>query len=116
LPTQSTRLESLAITIEANKGELEKQEIETNALDVLVNQICAIALEYKEIEARKVKSIVTSAAPYVHMPDTLFESVLSFAAAQHLVNVVEGKIRTGARTRDYFYKNISVIPDFKILG
>ena len=104
-------LESLAITIEANKRELEKQEIETNALDVLVNQICAIALEYKEIEVRKVKSIVTSAAPYVHMPDTLFESVLSFAAAQHLVNVVEGKIRTGARTRDYFYKNISVIPE-----
>ena len=104
-------MESLAIVEQMQRGELEHATIEENALDVLANQICAMALEYRKIEAEKAYEIVRRAAPYTKLKKEDFDRVLNFLDGERLVRFKEGAIGIGSRSRPYFFTNISVIPD-----
>lgn len=104
-------LESLAILLQEKGGRLESQQMEENAGDVLINQICAMALEYKVISSDRVYNIVRRAAPYRNFSRDSFDKILAFASEQRLIRLSEGKIGIGSNSREYFYSNISVIPD-----
>ncbi len=104
-------LESLSIIRQMREGKVEKSAIEEGALDVLANQVCAIALEYKKIGAAKALSIIRRSAPYAKLKEEEFERVLKFLDAERLVRAKEGQITIGYRSRGYFFSNISVIPD-----
>ena len=104
-------LESLAILLQEKGRRLESQQMEENARDVLTNQICAMVLEYKAISSDRAYGIIHRAAPYRDLNRESFDRVLAFAAEQRLVRFSEGKIGIGGNSREYFYSNISVIPD-----
>lgn len=104
-------IESGAVSISLKNRSLETQKMERNALDVLVNQISGFVLEYKKIEKGRLYQIVKRAAPYASLDKELFEKVLGFAAEHRLINLHEGIVSNAARTRDYYIKNISVLPD-----
>ncbi|HUB92678.1 MAG TPA: DEAD/DEAH box helicase [Candidatus Saccharimonadales bacterium] len=104
-------LESAASVIGAESGALEMNGVESGALDVLVNQITAIALEYRKINLVKLASIIKRASPYIDLSREAFERSLAFAADLHLLRVDSGIVSVSSRTRKYFFGNISVIPD-----
>jgi ATP-dependent Lhr-like helicase len=104
-------LESLAILKQLQAGELEAAEIEENALDVLANQLCAIALEYKKVEADKIYALIRRSAIFSKLPREDFDRVAGFLDAERLIRLREGFISIGYRSRGYFFTNISVIPD-----
>jgi ATP-dependent Lhr-like helicase len=104
-------LESVAIINQMREGEVELQRMESMALDVLANQVCAMALEYKKVPADAVYRIAKRAAPYARMDRPEFERVLNFLEGERLIRMKEGEIGIGSRSRDYFFTNISVIPD-----
>lgn len=104
-------LESASAVMAARENNLEKDGVEIGALDVLVNQITAIALEYKRLELSKLHAIVKRASPYIDLDKEIFDKALLFAADLHLLRVDGGFLSVSSRTRKYFFSNISVIPD-----
>ncbi len=104
-------LESVSTVIAAEKGELETGRIESNAADVLVNQITAISLEYRKIELGKLYSLIARASPYIGLGKEDFDKALAFASGLHLIKIDSGHAILSSRTRKYFFGNISVIPD-----
>lgn len=106
-------LESAAVIDAVHSGDLETGTLEENAVDVMVNQICAMALEYRKIGVAKAFAIFKRAAPYADMDRGLFDKALELAVGLRLVKVADENIGLGARSRDYFFSNISLIPDTK---
>ncbi|MEM3181409.1 MAG: DEAD/DEAH box helicase [Candidatus Micrarchaeaceae archaeon] len=104
-------LESLAILIQAKENRLEKQHMQKNAKDVLINQLCGISLEYGKLDADKAYGIIKRAAPYSSLSREEFDKTVAFAVEQKLLKRVGNELGQGARTRNYFYANISVIPE-----
>ncbi len=106
-------LESLAIAEMALKGELEEPEFHEMSLDVLANQICAIALEYGRIDAERVYRIVRRSYPYRRLSYEEFDEICRFLADIGRIFYDGGEIAARRATRRYFYDNVSMIPDEK---
>ncbi|MEM3781613.1 MAG: DEAD/DEAH box helicase [Candidatus Micrarchaeaceae archaeon] len=104
-------LESLAILSQAKANLLEKQHMQKNAKDVLINQLCGLVLEYGKISSDKAYSLISNAAPYSSLSREEFEKVVDFAVEQRLLRRSGTELGQGSRTRNYFYANISVIPE-----
>jgi len=104
-------LESLAILEQAKKGELEQYHVQAKAADVVINQLCGMVLERKEVSKDEAYSIITSAFPFAQMTRDEFYKIVQFALEQRLIKEVGGKLGQGSRTRSYFYANISTIPE-----
>ncbi len=104
-------LESSVIIGNVLDAKLEVHSIERNALDVAVNQICAMTLEHKRIEASKIYETISAAAPYSAMERGTFDRLIKFASELNLIRYSEGFASIGRRGMDYFFSNISVIPD-----
>ncbi|WP_456469350.1 DEAD/DEAH box helicase [Archaeoglobus sp.] len=106
-------LESIAIVRRAKEGLLEDAEIHFGSLDVLANQICALALEYGRIDAEKAYRIIRKAYPYRTLSFEDFEKICEYLSNIGKIFYDDGEIGARRNTRRYFYSNISMIPDEK---
>ncbi|MEM1579205.1 MAG: DEAD/DEAH box helicase [Archaeoglobaceae archaeon] len=106
-------LESAVIAKRAKLGLLEESELHENSLDVLANQICAIAIEYGRIEARKVYEIIRRCYFYRNLSFEEFEELCEYLSGLWRIFYNGLEISARRRTRKYFYENISMIPDEK---
>jgi ATP-dependent Lhr-like helicase len=106
--------EAWAIARRAAAGEIEGVSLHERSYDALANQVCAMALEYGDIHSGKVYETVKNAYPYKGLSWKEFELVLKQLAEERLIYVnEEGVISKKARTREYMYENLSMIPDEK---
>lgn len=106
-------LEAYAIVERAKKGLLEYPELHEKSLDVLANQICAIALEYGRIDAEKAYEIIKRSYFFRYLSFEEFDEVCRFLANLWQIFYDGKEISARRRTRRYFYDNISMIPDEK---
>lgn len=106
-------LESIAIVRRAKEGLLEDAEIHFGSLDVLANQICALALEYGRIDINNAYRIVKRAYPYANLSFEEFEKICEYLDSIGKIFYDDGEIGARRNTRRYFYNNISMIPDEK---
>lgn len=106
-------LEALAIVDLARKGSLEGPELHFGSLDVLANQMCAMALEYKKIDVEKVYEIIKRCEAYKDLSFEEFFELCKFLEEIGTIKILDGKLVATSRTRKYFYENISMIPDEK---
>ncbi len=104
-------LESAAVVAAVKERQLEKAALEEAPLDVLANQICAILLEYKKIKPEKIYGMVKRSASFAKLSRDAFDSVVKFCDDAHLIRLRADECGLGSRTREYFFSNISVIPD-----
>ncbi len=104
-------LESLAILEQAKRGELEKYSMQKNAADVVINQLCGMVLERKEVSKDYAYSVISSASPFANMTKDLFDKIVNFACEQKIIREARGILGQSSRTRSYFYENISTIPE-----
>ncbi len=104
-------LESAAIVRDAVAGKLEPEGVETGALDVAINQICAMTMERRNISADDAYSILSSAEPYRKLHREMFDKLVALGSDLRMINERDGNITLGSRSMAYFFKNISVIPD-----
>jgi ATP-dependent Lhr-like helicase len=104
-------LESAAIIMKAAERALERRSIEENALDVLANQICAMAIEYRRMPIDKICAIVGRASPYQKLGKEGIVKIVKFMEQLQLLRFDGKEVMLSRRAMDYFFKNISVIPD-----
>ncbi|RKX91357.1 MAG: hypothetical protein DRP84_11735 [Spirochaetes bacterium] len=109
--------ESYVISKKTLKNELEETKIRMNPLSVLANQIISIAIEYGEIEKKKIFNIVRRAYPFYLLKEDLFDLVVDQLKSQRTIwiDVRDGKtfIIKRQKSRHYFLENVSMIPDEK---
>ncbi len=106
-------LESSAIAKFAIKNKLEKLRIHENALDVLAHQIAGFVLDLNQIEVTKLYEIVRGVWPYRNLSFDDFYAVCKELESLRIVRITEGKLAKGSRIFDYYFSNLSTIPDTK---
>lgn len=105
--------ESYIIAKKALSGQLEEIKIREGPLSVLANQITAFGMTGK-CSCEQVYGIIKRAYPFRNLELKTFVSVLEQMKNQKLIFVENGTFRKyGKRTLNYFYENISMIPDEK---
>lgn len=105
--------ESSAITRKAKAGEIETIDIHENSTDTLANQICGMALDFGELAVDRIYSIVKRAYPYRDLNIELLRAVIRQLGDTRLIWVEEDRIRRKRQTLQYFFENLSMIPDEK---
>ena len=108
-------LESMAAVENAKQNKLEPVLFHKNALDVLAHQIAGILMDKETISQTELLKIINRAYPYSTLTEEKLEDVVQFLESLHKFRTEEeGKVlkKTG-RTREYYYSNLSMIPDEK---
>ncbi len=103
-------LESLAIVM-LSKKFIEKPKMHKNALDVLVNQIIGLTMDFREISKERAFRIIKRAYPFNHLSYKEFLDILEFLASHRLIKISEDKILLTRKAREYYFENLSMIPD-----
>ena len=106
-------LEALAAVRNAYKEKVEPVLIHENALDVLAHQVAGILMDRGSITINELLAILRRAYPYRKLDkETLMEIVHFLASLNQLkFDEEEGVLRRTRKTRDYYYRNLSMIPD-----
>jgi ATP-dependent Lhr-like helicase len=108
-------LESVAAVSNANQNKIEPVIFHKNALDVLAHQIAGILLDKQLITQTELSVIIHRAYPYSTLTEEKLQDVTIFLESLYKLRTAEdGKVlqKTG-RTREYYYTNLSMIPDEK---
>ncbi len=105
-------LESIATVFNAQEKRLEPVKIHKNALDVLAHQIGGILLESEDaVKPDDVFTLVTQAYPFHELPRNDFDKVLTFLDKLRYINFGDELLARSSRTRQYYFENLSMIPD-----
>ncbi len=105
--------EACAIARRAAEGELEEIKIHEKPTDVLANQIVGLELDFGEISLQQVHKIVTRAYPFRYLTlDELRDVALQISDAR-LTRINNDVLRRTRKAREYYYENLSMIPDEK---
>jgi len=114
IATESDLHECLAIVELAKKGKLERTNVLKESLDVLAHQIVGFLLEYEELNKTDLLNWIRRSYCYRDLAFTELEEILEFLAKHRLISVDEfGRIKRKARAWDYYFENLSTIPDEK---
>ncbi len=105
--------ESSAISRRAMSGEIETIELHENSTDTLANQVCGMALDFGEISIEKLYSIVNRAYPFRTLKIELLREVVKQLNDTRLIWFEDDKVRRRRNTLQYFFENLSMIPDEK---
>lgn len=110
-------LESTALAKKAIKRELEEIKTHENAYDVLAHQLVGLLLDKGRIQLTYALEVFKRAYPYRNLTIEELGETASLLAEIKIVRfeaIGQGIIRTrGKRTWEYYYENLSMIPDVK---
>ena len=106
--------ESAVIARKTIKGELEEVITHENALDVLTHQITGLLVENYGMKPKDIYDILKKAYPYRNLAYEDFTSLLNFLANQmRMVYIDKDEVKRRKRAFEYYFENLSVIPDQK---
>jgi ATP-dependent Lhr-like helicase len=104
-------LESVAAVRNAVANRIEPVLFHENALDVLAHQIAGILMDKTAIPLKELAAMVHRAYPYRNLPREKLVDVIDFLDSLHKLRVEGELVRKTGRTREYYYGNLSMIPD-----
>jgi ATP-dependent Lhr-like helicase len=110
--------ESTVIADLGLRGRIESSAIYDAALDVLGHQIVGLSLEEYKIPVKKAYDIVRKSMPYKGLTKEKFMQVCQFLQRLRLVWIddrftEETVIKRRRNAFEYYYRNLSTIPDVK---
>lgn len=107
--------ESAVINKNFSKRMLEKTKIHENALDVLAHQIIGLALDEYGIQTKEIYDTIKKSYCFRNITKKEFDSVLDFMASIRFIFVDQktGEVRRSRRGWQYYFENLSTIPDTK---
>ena len=106
-------LESIAAVRNAHANRIEPVLIHDDALDVLGHQVVGMLIDKGTMGVKELFAIVKRAYPYRNLSEDTFLDVIDFLdSLDELRFEEEGKLlRKARKTRQYYYENLSMIPD-----
>ena len=104
-------LESSASITSAGQGRIEPTRPYSNSLDVLAHQVAGYLMDFETMESDKILQEVRRAAPFSALPEDAFSRTVRYLADLRKIRL-DGELLSRTRmTRDYYYENLSMIPD-----
>ncbi|HZW84452.1 MAG TPA: helicase-related protein, partial [Nitrososphaerales archaeon] len=104
-------MESSASIQSAAKGKIEPTRPYSNSLDVLAHQVAGYLMDFETMDADLMLREVRKAAPYSELPKEAFLRTVQYMSELRKFRF-DGKTLSRTRlTRDYYYENLSMIPD-----
>ena len=114
--------ESTVIAKQAMEKNLEEIKPHKKAWDVLAHQIVGLAIEIYGIESNEVFEIVKRAYPFKNLTKEKFLEILRFVATAGFLwleplneEFTNYKIKRSKKSYEYYYGNLSTIPDTRSL-
>jgi len=106
-------LEAMAIARRAKEGLVETAGIHHGSLDVLANQLVGLVMDAGEISGRRAYETVRRARPFHDLSEDAFRAVARELDTNRLLWVDEESdtLETAGGTWQYYYANLSMIPD-----
>jgi ATP-dependent Lhr-like helicase len=104
-------LESVAAVRNAVANRIEPVLFHENALDVLAHQVAGILMDKTAITLKELAAIVHRAYPYRNLTRKKLVDVIDFLDSLNKLRVEGELLRKTGRTREYYYGNLSMIPD-----
>ena len=106
-------LEAMAIARQARNGEVEPAAIHDGSLDAVANQVVGLVMDFGEVSAMRAYEVVTRAYPFRDLETAEFREVVRELAGNRVVwlEEEEDSIQKRSGTWQYFYQNLSMIPD-----
>ncbi len=106
-------LESLVIARQGASGLVEPAGIHHGSLDVLANQLVGLLMDFGEVSAREAYELVRRAEPFHALSEAQFRAVVRELHGNRLCWLEEedDRITKSGGTWQYFYANLSMIPD-----
>jgi len=105
--------EAAAIARMANSGELEETRTHDRPKDVLANQLVGLTLDFGEIALVRCFEIVARSFPFRDLSFSELEEVAREVADHWLVSLEDDVLRRRRKSWQYYYQNLSMIPDEK---
>ena len=103
-------LEGIALKDRVKKRWLENSELHERALDVLAHHLTGLSLD-SSFSLKDALQIFKRAYPFRDTDLEDLDSCLKILKSQEIVNYNGEIIRKSKRTYDYYYENLSTIPD-----
>jgi len=104
-------LEAVTAVKHAYKGQLEPLLIHEGALDVLAHQIVGILMDKKTVAVDEALKVLNRAYPYRYLTREKFLEVASYLHKLREVYLDSDTLKRNRRTREYYFQNLSMIPD-----
>lgn len=104
-------MESIAAVRRAYEGQLEPLVIHEGALDVLAHQVAGVLMDKRQVSKAEVLETVRRAYPFRNLTDKKFLEVASYLHSLREVFLEGDMLQRGSKTREYYYENLSMIPD-----
>ena len=111
-------VEALAIARRALDGAVEPAQIHEGSLDVVANQVAGLVMDEGEVSARRAYEVVTRAYPFRDLGEEPFRQVVRELSGNRVVwlNDDADRLEKSGGTWQYFYANLSMIPDETTFG
>lgn len=106
-------LESSAAAHKARRKQLEPVLIHENALDVAAHQIAGILMDKRTVPVDVVLEILHRSYPFATLSKAKLLQVANCLDILREARLEGEVLRKTKRTRDYYYRNLSMIPDEK---
>lgn len=104
-------LESIAAVQRARKGQLEPLLIHENALDVAAHQTAGTLLDKGAITVDSILKIFHRAYPFRSLSKAKVLDIANYLDILRGIRLEGEVLKKTRRTRDYYYQNLSMIPD-----
>ncbi len=106
-------LESLAITEMSLKEKVESVEPWEKPLDVLAHQLVGLAFEYKRVKREHALLLFRRSYPFRELEEEELDETLKLLSQLRLLWVEDEYFGRTRRSLEYYYGNLSTIPDEK---
>jgi len=107
-------LESFVLIKRAKQGKIDAVKIHEGAFDVLAHQIVGIVMDLKRVKIQQIYSIVREAYPYWNLSPEDLVKVINQLESEKILRKREDWISLSfRRTYQYYFGNLSVIPDVR---
>ncbi|RMF91518.1 MAG: DEAD/DEAH box helicase [Methanobacteriota archaeon] len=106
-------MEAAVIVRRAKKDELEDIAIFEKPYDVLAHQIAGLLLDLGEMDRERCYRILKKTGVFRDLTEEEFDDVVKVLAELRLLWIDGDRLRKSRKTRQYYYENISTIPDEK---
>jgi len=93
--------------------KLEQTKVQEKSLDVLAHQLAGLSLDASDVSLDAAHALITRAYPYRNLSKDELLSVLQQLKVMGLVWIKDGKFERRRPGWEYYFTNLSMIPDTK---